>query len=177
MLLGKNKFLQCESNLVMLLSFYEQNIIMQFLYQIRQKLITISKGVNGIMKRRTAREKALQALFQIDVSNTDPSSAIEHVLEGEPGDDYLTKLVLGVVEQKNEIDPLIKENLEKWTIDRLATVDRNLLRIAIYELKYFRDEIPENVILDEAIEIAKIYGDEQSSRFVNGLLSKVKEKL
>ena len=161
----------------MLLSFYEQNIIMQFLYQIRQKLITISKGVNGIMKRRTAREKALQALFQIDVSNTDPSSAIEHVLQGEPGDDYLTKLVLGVVEQKNEIDPLIKENLEKWTIDRLATVVRNLLRIVIYELKYFRDEIPENVILDEAIEIAKIYGDEQSSRFVNGLLSKVKEKL
>lgn len=150
---------------------------MQFLYQIRQKLITISKGVNGIMKRRTAREKALQALFQIDVSNTDPSSAIEHVLEGEPGDDYLTKLVLGVVEQKSDIDPLIKEHLEKWTLDRLATVDRNLLRIAVYELKYFRNEIPENVILDEAIEIAKIYGDEQSSRFINGVLSKVKEKL
>ncbi len=129
------------------------------------------------MKRRTAREKALQALFQIDVSNTDPASAIEHVLEGEQGDDYLTKLVLGVSEQKDEIDPLIKENLEKWTMDRLATVDRNLLRIAVYELKYCRDEVPENVVLDEAIEIAKIYGDEQSSRFINGLLSKVKEKL
>jgi transcription antitermination protein NusB len=129
------------------------------------------------MKRRTAREKALQALFQIDVSNTDPASAIEHVLEGEQGDDYLTKLVLGVIEQKDEIDPLIKENLEKWTMDRLATVDRNLLRIAVYELKYCRDEVPENVVLDEAIEIAKIYGDEQSSRFINGLLSKVKEKL
>ena len=89
------------------------------------------------MKRRTAREKALQALFQIDVSNTDPAAAIEHVLEGESGDDYLTKLVLGVVETKNEIDQLIKENLEKWTMDRLATVDRNLLRIAVYELIYF----------------------------------------
>jgi transcription antitermination protein NusB len=147
------------------------------LYKIRQNLITISKGVNGIMKRRTAREKALQALFQIDVSNTDPASAIEHVLDGESGDDYLTKLVLGVIEQKNEIDPLIKVNLEKWTMDRLATVDRNLLRIAVYELKYFRDDIPENVILDEAIEIAKIYGDEQSSRFINGVLSKVKQQL
>jgi transcription antitermination protein NusB len=147
------------------------------LYKIRQNLITISKGVNGIMKRRTAREKALQALFQIDVSNTDPASAIEHVLDGESGDDYLTKLVLGVIEQKNEIDPLIKENLEKWTMDRLATVDRNLLRIAVYELKYFRNDIPENVILDEAIEIAKIYGDEQSSRFINGVLSKVKQQL
>jgi N utilization substance protein B len=126
------------------------------------------------MKRRTAREKALQALFQIDVSNTDPSLAIEHVLEGEPSDDYLNQLVLGVVEQKGEIDPLIIENLEKWSLDRLATVDRNLLRMATFELK-FSPEIPDNVILDEAIEIAKIYGDDQSSKFINGVLSKIKE--
>ncbi|WHY65654.1 transcription antitermination factor NusB [Neobacillus sp. SuZ13] len=129
------------------------------------------------MKRRTAREKALQALFQIDISNTEPSDAIEHVLEGEAGDDYLTRLVLGVIEQKAEIDNLISENLEKWSMDRLATVDRNLLRIAAYEMKFFRTEIPENVILDEAIEIAKIYGDDQSSKFINGVLSKVKHKL
>ena len=129
------------------------------------------------MKRRTAREKALQALFQIDVSNTDTSLALEHVLEGEAHDEYLTKLVYGVVEQKNEIDPLIIENLEKWRMDRLATVDRNLLRIAVYELLFVRNEVPENVILDEAIEIAKIYGDDQSSRFINGVLSKVKQKL
>ncbi|MGZ4161045.1 MAG: transcription antitermination factor NusB [Neobacillus sp.] len=129
------------------------------------------------MKRRTAREKALQALFQIDVSNTEPSSAIEHVLEGEAGDEYLTMLVTGVVEQKNDIDLLIKENLEKWSIDRLATVDRNLLRIAVYELKFAQNDVPENVILDEAIEIAKIYGDDQSSRFINGVLSKIKQKL
>jgi transcription antitermination protein NusB len=147
------------------------------LYEILTKFITISKGVNGIMKRRTARERALQALFQIDVSNTDPVSAIEHVLEGESGDDYLTRLVLGVVEQKDEIDQLIKGNLEKWSIDRLATVDRNLIRIAVFELKFNENEVPENVILDEAIEIAKIYGDDQSSRFINGVLSKVKEQL
>ena len=129
------------------------------------------------MKRRTAREKALQALFQIDISNSEPSDAIEHVLEGEAGDEYLTRLVLGVIEQKAEIDNLISENLEKWSMDRLATVDRNLLRIAAYEMKFFRTEIPENVILDEAIEIAKIYGDDQSSKFINGVLSKVKHKL
>ncbi|HLO12672.1 transcription antitermination factor NusB [Neobacillus drentensis] len=129
------------------------------------------------MKRRTAREKALQALFQIDVSNTDPSLAIEHVLEGETGDEYLSNLVIGVVEHKEEIDKLIIENLEKWSMDRLATVDRNLLRIAAYELKFYRNEIPENVILDEAIEIAKIYGDDQSSKFINGVLSKVKQTL
>jgi transcription antitermination protein NusB len=128
------------------------------------------------MKRRTAREKALQALFQIDVSNTEPSLAIEHVLEGEPSDDYLNQLVFGVVEQKAEIDPLIIGNLEKWSLDRLATVDRNLLRMAAFELKYSQD-IPDNVILDEAIEIAKIYGDDQSSKFINGVLSNIKEKL
>jgi len=128
------------------------------------------------MKRRTAREKALQALFQIDVSNTEPSLAIEHVLEGEPSDDYLKRLVLGVVEQKAEIDNVIIGNLEKWTLDRLATVDRNLLRMAAFELK-FCQEIPGNVILDEAIEIAKIYGDDQSSKFINGVLSKIKDTL
>jgi len=98
-------------------------------------------------------------------------------LEGEAGDEYLSRLVLGVIERKAEIDELIIQNLEKWSLDRLATVDRNLLRIATYELKYFRNEIPENVILDEAIEIAKIYGDDQSSKFINGVLSKVKQKL
>jgi N utilization substance protein B len=129
------------------------------------------------MKRRTAREKALQALFQIDVSSTEPSAAIEHVLEGERSDDYLSKLVNGVMEHLEEIDQLIKANLEKWSIERLATVDRNLLRIAVFELKYEHEEVPENVVLDEAIEIAKLYGDHQSSKFINGVLSKVKQHL
>jgi N utilization substance protein B len=129
------------------------------------------------MKRRTAREKALQALFQIDVSSTEPSAAIEHVLEGKPNDDYLTRLVMGVTDHLNEIDQLIKGSLEKWSIERLATVDRNLLRLAVFELKYVHDEVPEKVVIDEAIEIAKLYGDEQSSKFVNGVLSKVKQHL
>jgi transcription antitermination protein NusB len=128
------------------------------------------------MKRRTAREKALQALFQIDVSQADPSEAIEHVLEGEEGDDYLTLLVTGVLENKEEIDSMIKQYLEKWKLERLATVDRNLLRQGVYELKYSKD-VPANVVIDEAIEIAKIFGDDQSSRFINGVLSKVKDSL
>ncbi|MEN8700927.1 transcription antitermination factor NusB [Bacillus infantis] len=128
------------------------------------------------MKRRTAREKALQALFQIDVSQADPSEAIDHVLEGEEGDDYLTLLVTGVLENKEEIDNMIKQYLEKWKLERLATVDRNLLRQGVYELKYSND-VPANVVIDEAIEIAKIFGDDQSSRFINGVLSKVKDSL
>lgn len=129
------------------------------------------------MKRRTAREKALQALFEINISGTEPSLAIEHVLEGQANDDYLTKLVFGVVDHLDEIDQIIKTNLEKWSLDRLATVDRNLLRIAVYELKYSHDEVPEKVVLDEAIEIAKRFGDHQSSKFINGVLSKVTQQL
>jgi transcription antitermination protein NusB len=147
------------------------------MYENIHKLVNFSKGVKGIMKRRKAREKALQALFQIDISKTEPKAAIEHVLEGEPGDDYLSNIVLGVTEQREKIDKLITDNLEKWSIDRLATVDRNILRIAVYELSFFQLEIPENVILDEAIEIAKIYGDDQSSKFINAVLSKVKQTL
>lgn len=129
------------------------------------------------MKRRTAREKALQALFQIDVSQAEPETAIEHVLEGEKSDEYLNKLVSGVLQHKETIDVEIKGFLEKWTLERLATVDRNLLRLSVYELLYLAEEVPANVVLDEAIEIAKLYGDDQSSKFINGVLSKVKEKL
>lgn len=127
------------------------------------------------MKRRTAREKALQALFQIDISKVESNEAIQHVLEDQPNDQYLTRLVEGVIQHQEEIDTIIKEHLEKWTIERLAHVDRSLLRLAVYELMYCQEEVPANVVLDEAIEIAKIYGDDQSSRFINGVLSKVKQ--
>jgi N utilization substance protein B len=132
------------------------------------------------MKRRTAREKALQALFQIDISKVEISDAIQHVLEEDTevtGDEYLDKLVYGTVEHQQEIDNEIKNYLEKWSIDRLAAVDRNLLRLAIFELRHCSEEVPVNVVLDEAIEIAKLYGDDQSSRFVNGVLSKVKQSI
>lgn len=127
------------------------------------------------MKRRTAREKALQALFQIDVSEVDPKDAIEHVLDGARNDDYLVRLVTGVVENLSQIDELIQNHLEKWTLDRVATVDRNLLRLSTYELLFLKEDVPANVAIDEAIEIAKIFGDEESSRFINGVLSKIKQ--
>ncbi|WP_338451674.1 transcription antitermination factor NusB [Niallia oryzisoli] len=126
------------------------------------------------MKRRTAREKALQAIFQIEMSQPTIDDALEHVLEGEPNDPYLIKLVNGVVDHMKEINDVISKHLEKWSLDRLANVDRNILRLAVYELLYCQDDVPANVIMDEAIEIAKIYGDEQSSKFINGVLSKVK---
>lgn len=129
------------------------------------------------MKRRIAREKALQALFQIDMSQAEPSLAIEHVLDGAKEDSYLSQLVNGVVEYQTQIDEDIKKYLENWKLERLATVDRNLLRLAVYELKFSEQDVPANVILDEAIEIAKLFGDEQSSKFINGVLSKIKQHL
>jgi transcription antitermination protein NusB len=129
------------------------------------------------MKRRMAREKALQALFQIDMSDINPKEAIEHALEDVPSDPYLEKLVFGVLEHQEEIDQLITAQLEKWSLERLANVDRSVLRIAIFEMKYCSEEVPVNVILDEAIEIAKLYGDDQSSRFINGVLANIKQHM
>lgn len=134
------------------------------------------KGVINRMKRRTAREKALQALFQIDVSEVEPDAAIEHVLDEAPSNDFLNELVNGVVINKAVIDETIKKHLENWTIERLATVDRNLLRLSVYELLFCKDT-PPNVVIDEGIEIAKMYGDDQSSKFINGVLSKIKQQL
>jgi len=129
------------------------------------------------MKRRTAREKALQALFSIDMSKVDVSTAMELVLEGKKEDEFLNELVNGVVNHQEEIDAKISPLLEKWTLERLSYVDRNILRIATYELIFGSKDIPVNVILDEAIEVAKVFGDDNSSKFVNGLLSKLKNQL
>jgi N utilization substance protein B len=131
----------------------------------------INKGAK-IMKRHTARQKALQALFQHDLGQTEPMEAIGNVVQNEKSDQFLESLVLGVVEHQQEIDELLRNHLEKWTLDRVATVDRVILRIAIYEMKY-EEEIPTSVTLNEAIELAKTFGDDQSSKFINGVLSKV----
>ncbi|QTM99787.1 transcription antitermination factor NusB [Sediminibacillus dalangtanensis] len=124
------------------------------------------------MKRRTAREKSFQILFQMDVNDIPPKEAIEHVMDGPADDAFLTDLVYGVIEHKQEIDEKIDENLENWTFNRLASVERTLLRIAAYELSY-KEDVPSSVAINEAIELANSYGDEKSGRFINGVLSKM----
>lgn len=128
------------------------------------------------MKRRTAREKALQALFQIDLSSTEIQEALDHVLEDEKSDEYLDFLVHGTISNLEKIDEIIKANLENWTIERLSNIDRNIIRIATFEMLKSTD-VPVNVVIDEGIEIAKAFGDDQSSKFVNAVLSKVKQQL
>ncbi|GIN55742.1 transcription antitermination factor NusB [Lederbergia ruris] len=125
------------------------------------------------MKRRTAREKALQALFQMNISGIEAEEAIENVLGEERKDSFLQQLVEGTIQHLPEIDAEIQKHLENWTLDRLAKVDITILRIGMYEL-LFNDEVPENVAINEAIEIAKIFGDDHSGKFINGILSKAK---
>ncbi|MBC2182072.1 transcription antitermination factor NusB [Listeria sp. FSL L7-0233] len=123
------------------------------------------------MKRREAREKALQALFQIELNEMSLDQAIKNIMEDEQ-DDYMEKLVEGVMANKAEIDTVIEPNLDNWRMDRLSKVDLSLLRLSVYEIKYL-DDVPNRVSLNESIEIAKIYSDEKSSKFINGVLANI----
>lgn len=127
-----------------------------------------------MMKRRTAREKALQALFQIDMNEASPEDAMHNILQGAPVDPYLSELVHGTSNNLKEIDEIISNYLENWSVNRLAKVELNILRLAVYELKYESD-VPSNVVINEALEISKRFGDEKSSKFINGVLAKIKD--
>ncbi len=124
------------------------------------------------MNRHKAREKAFQTLFQLDMNQDEISLAMEALKEEERKDVFLTMLIEGVITYKETIDSKIAGNLENWSLERIATVERTILRLAVYELLYMED-IPPNVSINEAIELAHTFGDEQSGKFINGVLSKV----
>ncbi|WP_353856512.1 transcription antitermination factor NusB [Bacillus sp. Bos-x628] len=128
------------------------------------------------MKRRTAREKALQTLFQIDVSNIDPKEAITHALDEQESDPFFEELVFGVLEYKDKLDEMISKHLVNWKFDRIANVDRAILRLSVYEMVY-QEDIPDSVSMNEAIELAKLFGDDKAPKFVNGVLSNIKNDL
>jgi N utilization substance protein B len=131
--------------------------------------------------RRTARERALQALYQLDMSGGTPAEALgaawESVAQENPKPEpdaihFARELVDGVVANLREIDALIEQHSHNWRIDRMDRIDRSVLRLAIFELKY-RPEIPLKVTLNEAVELGKTFGTEASSAFINGLLDRV----
>lgn len=129
------------------------------------------EGVN-VMNRHQAREKAFQVLFQLDLNENDPTEAIDLFLGEEKSNDFFVKLVTGVAKKIKEVDDLIVDNLVNWSIDRIATTEKTILRIATYEITYM-DDIPEIVSINEAVELANMYGDDKSGKFVNGVLSKI----
>lgn len=125
------------------------------------------------MSRRAARETALQVLFQVDVGKVAHTTALEHTLEefGIRGAtaEYTRRLVTSAIGNLSEIDNTIRRLSPGWQLERMANVDRNILRLAIQEIVYEND-VPGAVAVNEAIELAKVYGTEDSGRFVNGIL-------
>lgn len=123
--------------------------------------------------RRKARELALQMLFQLDMAGNEPDAIIETFedLQRVRANvrEFAEKLFLGTVARRDEIDEIITAQADNWRLERMAAVDRNIIRMSIYELKYV-EGTPKLVIIDEAIEIAKKFGTEKSSQFINGIL-------
>lgn len=130
------------------------------------------------MSRRRARERALQVLFQVDVSGVDPKEAFQSLddclgaLMKER--DFSMRLVWGTLENLQPIDWVIASISKDWNINRMANVDRNIMRMALFEIFYCED-IPKNVSVNEAVELGKVFGGEESRRFINGILGKVLE--
>ena len=130
------------------------------------------------MSRRTARETALQVLYQIDI--TGEADNRNEIIENwaaefavsEKSLKFARELVDGTLLRKDEIDDKLALTAHEWALDRMNTVDRNLMRLAIFEMSFCR-ETPQKVILNEAIEIAKRFGGEDSARFINGILDKL----
>ena len=134
------------------------------------------------MRRRKTREVALQFLYQLDLHGERRSrSARGGVLVAPPGrrgDPRVraTRLVRGTKANQGKIDQIISQFAEHWDLERMAVVDRNILRLAVYELLWTED-VPPKVAINEAIEIAKKFGTKESSRFINGLLDRIHKEL
>ncbi len=136
--------------------------------------------------RRRAREFTLQALYQVDLAGSSPDAALESLWKSLSEDDgtlvsvfpeqldidFTTDLVKGVFRHRDEIESLIDHASLNWRISRMPTVDRNILRLACYEI-LARSDIPVSVTINEAVELAKRYGGADSRAFVNGILDRV----
>ncbi|WP_148133206.1 transcription antitermination factor NusB [Candidatus Formimonas warabiya] len=130
------------------------------------------------MSRRLAREKALQMLFQMDVGQNSLEMAkltLEETTLSPLDKSFALQLVEGTRNALGELDAYIKKHSAEWDIERLANVDKNVIRMALYEMKYLAD-IPFSVSINEAIELAKSFGSEDSGKFVNGILDNIQKE-
>jgi transcription antitermination protein NusB len=135
----------------------------------------------GHSKRTKARERAVQALYQIDVAASDLDEALERFWRSfEPVEREVRELaegyVRGVARHRREVDEAIEAVSAHWRLDRMAKVDRNVLRLAVFELLH-REDVPVKVVINEAIELGKKYGSESSGAFINGLLDRIGQEL
>jgi len=128
--------------------------------------------------RRRAREKAIILLYQMDLLKKSPEEIVENdLLVGKKFDEFSLILINGVTDNLKEIDDIIRNTVQNWSLDRIAVIDRNILRVAIYEMIH-EDDIPLKVSVDEAIEIAKNLGQKPDTpKFINGILGKFLNKI
>jgi len=141
----------------------------------------MEKPVKSSGKRRLARELAVQFLYQFDLSGGSLEEALPLFWQTQPetnvtGRQFAEELVRGVVERRAAIDEKIAQYTEHWDLPRIAAVDRNILRLAMYEMLY-RDDIPPVVSINEAVDIAKKFSTHESGAFVNGILDRLKADL
>ena len=126
--------------------------------------------------RRKARSIALQALYEVDSVTRDAAAVVARLLAAETFSEenraFALELVNGVVQNKSEIDRNIRKFAPAWPLEQIALIDRNILRLAIFEI-LFNNKVPVKVAVSEAVELAKSYGSESSGKFVNGVLGSV----
>ena len=130
--------------------------------------------------RRRGREAALQLLYAVEITHADVEAVLAsswaHTLTAERTREFTAALLRGVLACRDEIDVLIREWSANWSLERIGLVERNILRFAIYEL-LFMPEIPPNVTINEAIEVAKRYGSDDAPSFINGILDRIKNQV
>ena len=130
--------------------------------------------------RRQARELAMQALFYMDMRKAASEEMLENFCgcfrPSKKSRSFFTKLVNGVLGTKDQIDALIERFSQNWNISRMSCVDRNVMRIAVYELLYC-DDIPPKVSINEAVDIGKKFGTQESGAFINGIMDSIREAL
>ena len=130
--------------------------------------------------RRQARELAMQALFYMDMQKNSSTEMLEYFCgcfsPSKKSRPFFMKLVTGVLEKKDEIDALVERFSQNWKISRMSCVDRNVMRIAVYEMLYC-DDIPPKVSINEAVDVGKKFGTQESGAFINGIMDSIRGAL
>lgn len=130
--------------------------------------------------RRRARRVALETLYEYDIAAHPPGEILQRRLEENPmessGADFASRLIMGVVEYQEDMDILIAQYAPEWPLDQMAVIDRNILRMAIYEF-LIDGETPIKVAINEAVELAKTYGSDSAPRFINGVLGTLADQI
>lgn len=136
-----------------------------------------ARGERLSQRRREARILALETLYETDVAHHHPAEILQRKLEeGRPAEEvaaYARDLLSGVLRHRRELDEIIQSRAPAFPVAQMAAIDRNILRLGLYECLYKRDTVPLKVAINEAIELAKQYGSENSARFVNGVIGRV----